>query len=96
MKVTHLLFPAALAVFLAAALPAMAAEEKPADAKADKAEVKPADAKTDKAAVKKKIKPHSHLEEKTGTPAKAMEETKPEDKDAAAKKKQHLHPRDGK
>ena len=84
MKVTHLLFPAALAVFLAAALPAMAAEEKPADAKADKA------------AVKKKIKPHSHLEEKTGTPAKAMEETKPEDKDAAAKKKQHLHPRDGK
>lgn len=86
MKLTHLLYPAALAVFFATTLPAMAADEKPADAKTDKSEV-----------IKKKVKPHSHVEEKTGVPAKAVDEAKPEDKDAKAKqKKQHLHPRDGK
>lgn len=50
---------------------------------------------------KKKIKPHSHMEEKMGAVSKA--ETTPEDKPAAAKKKnpakdtsKHFHPRDGK
>ena len=88
MKVTHLLFPATIAVFLATALPAMAADEQPtAAAKADKTEVK-----------KKKLRPHSHLEEKTGVPVKSVEETSPEDANAKAKqkKKLHLHPRDGK
>jgi len=85
MKVTHVLANAMLAAFFATALPTMAAEEQPADAKADKSEVK-----------KKKVRPHSHLEEKTGMPVKAMEEVKPEDKDAEARKKLHSHPRDAK
>ena len=40
MKLTHLLYPAALAVFFATTLPAMAADEKPADAKTDKSDVR--------------------------------------------------------
>lgn len=85
MKVFRLLLTATLAVFIAAA-PAMAMEGQPADAKAQKAEVK------------KKVKPHSHLEEKTGVPVKANEkgEAMPESKKTDAKKQQHLHPRDGK
>lgn len=42
-----------------------------------------------------KMKPHSHVEEKTGVPQKAPEATS--DKAKAAKdKSKHFHPRDGK
>ena len=47
----------------------------------------------------KKMKPHSHAEEKSGMPMQ-MQETKEEVNTAAPAatdtKKQHLHPRDGK
>lgn len=54
---------------------------------------------TDKAAEAKatemKMKPHSHVEEKTGVPQKMPEATS--DKAKAGKdKSKHLHPRDGK
>lgn len=84
MKVKHVLMPATLAVFLAATWPALAAEGQAADAKTEKPETK------------KKVKPHSHMEEKTGMPVKMMDEGKTEHMDAEAMKKQHLHPRDGK
>lgn len=46
-------------------------------------------------ATEMKMKPHSHMEEKTGVPQKAPEATS--DKAKAAKdKSKHLHPRDGK
>ncbi|RZI40036.1 hypothetical protein EGT07_25640 [Herbaspirillum sp. HC18] len=53
---------------------------------------------------KKKVKPHSHLEEKTGVYSKAelATEEKPADKPATPKKNpamdfsKHYHPRDGK
>lgn len=49
---------------------------------------------TDKA-TPMKMKPHSHVEEKTGVPQKSPEATS--DKAKAAKdKSKHLHPRDGK
>ena len=83
MKMTYVLIPA-LAVFFAASLPAAAADEPAADAKAEKPMVK-----------KKTLKPHSHLEEKTGVSA-APAEAKPGDMDAEAKKKLHYHPRDAK
>lgn len=84
MKVKHVLMPAALAVFLAAAWPTLAAEGKAADAEIEKTETK------------KKVKPHSHMEEKTGMPAMAREEGKAEPKDAEAMKQRHSHPRDAK
>lgn len=72
------------------------------------AEAKP-DAKAEKAVAKKKMKPHSHLEEKLGVPAKSKEAKADEghagdaeaDKSAAKKpnpandKSKHFHPRDG-
>lgn len=55
----------------------------------------PADAKAEKAAPQKKMKPHSHMEEKTGVPQKAP--VAMADKPSAAKDKtKHFHPRDGK
>ena len=54
-----------------------------------------ADAKTEKAAHQKKMRPHSHMEEKTGIPQKANEAT-PDKPNAAKDKTKHFHPRDGK
>jgi hypothetical protein len=55
----------------------------------------PADAKAEKALPEKKMKPHSHVEEKTGIPQKAPMAMA--DKPNAAKDKtKHFHPRDGK
>lgn len=75
-----------LSVILGFALPAstvMASEDASAETKPEvKKDVTPK--------VKKKMKRHSHMEEKTGIPAKAADESTPE----ADKKKQHLHPRD--
>ncbi len=55
----------------------------------------PADAKVEKAAPQKKMRPHSHVEEKTGIPQKAPE-AKPDKPNAAKDKTKHFHPRDGK
>ncbi len=55
----------------------------------------PADAKVEKVAPQKKMRPHSHVEEKTGIPQKAP--VAMADKPNAAKDKtKHFHPRDGK
>jgi len=55
----------------------------------------PADAKVEKAAPQKKMRPHSHVEEKTGFPQKAAE-AMPDKRNAAKDKTKHFHPRDGK
>jgi hypothetical protein len=70
------------------------------------AEPKPAEVKSDKPTAKK-MKPHSHMEVKTGSaPAPKAAETAPaaadkaampeESKTPEADKARHLHPRDGK
>lgn len=59
------------------------------------AKVPAADAKTEKVAAKKKVKQHSHMEEKTGVPQKAPE-ADPDKSSAATDKTKHFHPRDGK
>lgn len=42
----------------------------------------------------KAVKPHSHVEEKTGIPQKAPAADKPAKKNAAQDKSKHYHPRD--
>ena len=55
----------------------------------------PADPKTEKVAAQKQMKPHSHVEDKTGIPQKAP--VAMADKPNAAKDRtKHFHPRDGK
>jgi len=70
---------------LMAALNAGAATDTPADPTLEKAAAPAAPAK--------KVKPHSHVEEKTGVAQKAPE-TKADKPDADMSK--HYHPRDGK
>lgn len=55
----------------------------------------PADARTEKAAPQKKMRPHSHVEEKTGIAVKAPVAMRDES-NAAKDKTRHFHPRDGK
>ena len=55
----------------------------------------PPDAKVEKAAAQKKMRPHSHLEEKTGFPQNASR-AMPDKPNAANDKTKHFHPRDGK
>jgi hypothetical protein len=55
----------------------------------------PADAKTEKAASQKKMRPHSHVEEKTGIPQK-VPVAMPDKPNAAKDRTKHFHPRDGK
>lgn len=55
----------------------------------------PADAKAEQAAPQKKMRPHSHVEEKTGVPQKAPV-AKADKPNAAKDKTKHFHPRDGK
>jgi hypothetical protein len=80
-----------LSIVLGLALPAsvsMASED-------NSAEMKPDVQKVVKPKAKKKVKRHSHVEEKTGVPVKAPDESMPDTAGAdAAKKQQHLHPRD--
>lgn len=40
------------------------------------------------------VKPHSHVEEKTGVPQKAPAAVDPDKKNAAQDKSKHYHPRD--
>lgn len=42
----------------------------------------------------KAVKPHSHVEEKTGVPQKAPAAVEPGKKNAAQDKSKHYHPRD--
>jgi hypothetical protein len=55
----------------------------------------PTDAKVEKTTPKKKMKPHSHMEEKTGI-AQRTPDAKPDKSSAAKDKTKHFHPRDGK
>ena len=85
-----LLIPAAaaFAALLSLSSPAvLAADDKPAEAAAtpDTNQVQP----------KKKVKPHSHVEEKTGVPQTAPE-PQADKPDPATDKTKHYHPRDAK
>lgn len=97
MKLKSILSAGLLAAFSTLSLGIHAAEgDKAPDVKAPAADVK-----TEKAAPKKKMKPHSHVEEKGGaSPLKAPEADSGKsdaDKPNAAKDpKKHYHPRDGK
>lgn len=63
---------------------------------ADKtSEAKAADASTPQPASKKKVKPHSHMEDKTGV-AQKTPDTMSDKPNAADDKSKHFHPRDGK
>lgn len=64
MKVKSAALAAILSAFSLSSIPAFAVEEKPA-------ELQPAEAKPDKPVTKKKVTPHSHAQEKTGTPSAA-------------------------
>ena len=55
----------------------------------------PVDAKVEKAAPQKKMRPHSHVEDKTEIPQKAPE-AMPDKPNAAKDRTKHFHPRDGK
>ena len=55
----------------------------------------PADVKVEKAAPRKKMRPHSHVEEKTGF-AQKVPEAVPDKPTAANDRTKHFHPRDGK
>ena len=55
----------------------------------------PADAKVEKAAPQKKMKPHSHVQEKTGFP-QLTPVAMPDRPNAANDRTKHFHPRDGK
>jgi len=63
MKLESAVLAAMLSAFALSSLPAIAAEEKPAE---QAAEAKPA-----KPAAKKRVQPHSHAQEKSGTPSTA-------------------------
>lgn len=88
MKFNSLLAAGFFAATTALSFGIQAAEaDKATDAKAPMA-----DTQMDKAAVKK-MKPHSHVEEKTGVPQSAPD-TKTERANAAKDKSKHFHPRD--
>jgi hypothetical protein len=54
-----------------------------------------AGAKEERAAIQKKMRPHSHVEEKTGFAPKAPEAA-PDKQNPAKDRTKHFHPRDGK
>jgi hypothetical protein len=93
---SRLLFTALFAA-LNVAVAAIAAEDmgKSIGTNAGKDMVMPGDANIEKATPQTKVRPHSHVEEKTGFPQKAPE-AMPEKPNAATDKTKHFHPRDGK
>jgi len=93
MKLKPTLAASLFAIMAALSLNANAASDTPADAGA--AADTPADAKVEKTVPQKKMKPHSHVEEKTGFAPKAPEAT-PDKPNAANDRTKHFHPRDGK
>lgn len=72
MKVKSAVLAAILSAFALSSFSALAAEDKSAE---PTAEAKPA-----KTVAKKKVKPHSHAQEKTGTPSAAPDTTTEEPK----------------
>lgn len=83
MKLTPTLAASLFAIMAALSLNAGAASDTQADAKAEKA------------APQKKMRPHSHVEDKTGILVKAPV-AMPDKPNAAKDKTRHFHPRDGK
>lgn len=85
----HSLITASLLAFIApVSLNALAASDKPADTNPDTSVAAPTTSQ-------KKVKPHSHVEEKTGVPQKTPDVTSDTPK-ADKDKTRHYHPRDGK
>jgi hypothetical protein len=82
-KTQSILFASAIAIVSLLPFAVRAADDKPAETKAEQT----APAKT--------MKPHSHMEERTGMPQKAPEKAAPKQK-AAKDKSKHSHPRDAK
>ena len=83
MKLKPTLAATLFAILAALALNASAASDTPADAKVEKV------------APQKKMKPHSHVEEKTGIP-QMIPVAMPAKPNAANDRTKHFHPRDGK
>jgi len=88
MKLKSTLVASLFALMAVISLNASAAADNPADTNVDKATAT-------KAATQKKVKPHSHMEEKTGVPQNAPE-AMPDKPKADKDKTKHYHPRDGK
>lgn len=82
MKLKSVLAASLFATMAVFALNASAAPNVPADAKAEKVAAQ-------------KMRPHSHVQEKTGIPQLAPEAT-PNKPNAANDRTKHFHPRDGK
>lgn len=93
MKLKPTLAASLFGIMVALSLNASAASDTPGDASA--VSDTPADAKVEKAAPQKKMRPHSHVEEKTGFAQKAPE-AMPDKPNAANDRTKHFHPRDGK
>ena len=95
MKLKPTLAASLFAIAAVLSFNANAASDTPADAKA--AADTPGDTKAaaEKAAPQKKMKPHSHLQEKTGF-APNVPEAMPDKPNAAKDRTKHFHPRDGK
>lgn len=91
MKLKFTLLAAALVVFAASTASAFAVEEHHDNAKAEKAEATKTDAGKAKKPAKKKVKKHSHMEEKTGMPMSEPAEGSKEKKDP---KQMHDHTQD--
>lgn len=87
MKLKSLLATSLLAITAALSIGAQAASDTNTPASA---QTPATGAQGDKA-----VKPHSHMEEKTGVPQKAAE-AKDKKPDPSKDKNRHLHPRDGK
>ena len=93
MKLNPTLAAGLFAITAALSLNASAASDTLSNASAA-ADI-PADAKVEKAAPPMKMKPHSHVTEKTGFAPKAPE-AMPNKPNAANDRTKHFHPRDGK
>ena len=94
------LVAAVLAVFAGVSYAALAADDKAPAAQTDAAQTasKKADTSTKTTTPKKKVTPHSHVQEKHGGPSPVTTAKADADKtlDATANRRAHFHPRDGK
>ena len=93
MKLKPALAASLFAIMAALSLNARAASDTSVGAST--ASDTPADVKVEKAAPRKKMRPHSHVEEKTGF-AQKVPEAVPDKPTAANDRTKHFHPRDGK
>ena len=95
MKLKPTLAASLFAIAVALSFNANAASDTSGDTKA--AADTPGDTKAaaEKAAPQEKMKPHSHMQEKTGFPQN-VPEAMPDKPNAANDRTKHFHPRDGK